>query len=183
MIDKRWSQIEHAVAESLKQFYMLLITADLPAGNGHGPRLEGEGEAFTLPDLMVPGGRRPGWIEVKYKKDWWLYEKWGEEMHGIDAPKWLHYCKVRDHSRLPLYLLIMEESSGALLMQSLDTLRSVRERDIVRGTFAPGKPSINWKRASFVQMGTFFLDGDDPILSWDFPPLDTLLGQLSLVEA
>jgi hypothetical protein len=177
MIDERWRKIERAVAEYLRQYYMILVPADLPAGNGHGPRLEGNRPALTLADLLEP---RHGWIEVKYKLRSWLYDNFNEELHGIDAPKWLEYCKLRDYSRLPFYLMILEESTGHILMQSLDTLRGIPEQVFTRGHFRPGQPSINWKRSDFVHVGQFILDGDEPIISPYWPPLDGILSQLSL---
>lgn len=181
MIDERWRKIERAVYESLKQFYMVILMADLPASNGHGPRAEGNGTGFTLPDIQA---LRWGWIEIKYKKAPWLYELWNELMHGIGAPKWMHYQHVRDESRMPLYLMVMEESTGFIWMQSLDVLRGIPEfgpfAGMCRGRFPDGEPSINWKRSAFVHVGQFFLDGDEPIITWYRPPLDGLLGQLSL---
>lgn len=177
MVDERWRKIERAVYDSLKPYYMLVLMADLPASNGHGPRIEGNGTGWTLPDLQV---LRWGWIEIKYKSGPWAYDLWnGELLHGIDAPKWVHYQHVRDESKMPLYLMILEEKSGCILLQSLDVLRSIRERDLVRGTFKPGKPSINWKRSAFVPVGQFFRVEDETYISWNFAPLGALLGQLS----
>lgn len=177
-------QLEHLISQELRQSYRVLITADFQAGCFHGPRLEGRGNDLTMPDMQFYGDNRYGWIEVKWKTRSNYWKTWKRDEHGIDKDKWEEYMKIQHSTRLPVYLLICEDSTQDLLMADLNTLEAAGEpRD---GEWPrSGRISRNWKRQAFTKVGYFSLkqeNYDTAILVWDWEKLDEMLCQLELFD-
>lgn len=176
-------QVEQKVAESLRQMYRVIVLGDLPARDGLGPRLSGDGETIVLADLQIFGPRH-GWLEVKYKTKANFFRQRDCLEHGIDSDKWLQYQKLQAETRLPFYLLICEGETGELLMQEMNTLRSTHR--FRQGEWPNnGKPSMNWDRRVFEKVGTFDIPNRTPKamrIRWDWETLNGFLSQLALYE-
>ncbi|MFX0121867.1 MAG: hypothetical protein ACFE9A_20950 [Candidatus Hodarchaeota archaeon] len=137
---------------------------------------------MTLPDAQFYGAERGGWLEVKSKSDIMCFEKWDNRLeHGIDKEKFQAYCIVQLRTEMPVYLLIVEMSTGKLLMADLNTLRSSgRPRS---GQWPDGKPSVNWDRGVFAEIGMFVVPNGDLTklkITWNQNTLNSFLSQLEL---
>ena len=150
--------IEHAVKDAIKQRYAVLMTANMPAVGGAGPRMENSGAGITLADMQLYGGVRSGWVEVKAKSRPLTFYTWGREEHGIDFDKLKHYEHLQVTTRQTIYLLVCEVANHTILMQSLDTLKSVGKPRV--GSYN-GKQMINWDRSSFVVVGELCVPAED----------------------
>lgn len=184
MLDKNslYFRVEKRLTEELRARYRVLVTADWPSGNGHGPRLEGkDDDGLTMPDAQFFGEERFGWLEIKCKRTFSHFFNRQRDEHGIDKDKYEHYLSIQQETRMPVYILIAEVESGLLLMQDLSTLDTAggpRE-----GSWSNnGKPSYNWDRRAFVKVGTW---GQEPFtvdlsVSWDWDALNSFFSQLRL---
>lgn len=175
-----YRRVEHVIAQALRQRYSVIVTGDLPGGNHHGPRLSGNGKQITVADLQVYG-KRKGWIEIKTKGKPWKYEKYNRLEHGIDLVKWEHYWRLQQTTGLTVYLMVIEEDSGAVLMRDLDSIQAFG--DVHTGEWPPPdcRPSINFDRCSLAKVGS---------VNWkiqrahlDFDVLDSFLSQLALFDS
>lgn len=175
-------RVEKQLLEKLRQRYRVLVTADWPSGNGHGPRLEGkDDDGLTMPDSQFFGEKRFGWLEIKCKKTFSHFFNWDRDEHGIDEDKYLHYLSIQRETYLPVYILIAEIETGLLLMQDLSTLDTVGNPR--RGVWNNnGKASYNWDRRAFVKVGNWCQEPftDDLAVSWDWDTLDGFFSQLRL---
>lgn len=170
---------EHGIADALRIRYGVIVTGDLPALAHHGPRLTGNGKQITLADLQFFGAVRKGWIEIKVKKDLWHVHNRNESPHhGIDKAKWEAYWNLQRDTGLTVYLMILECTSGVILMRDLHTLNAVGR--MFPGKFPDGKPSLNFDRRAFEIVGR--VNWDRQRYRLDFETLDTFVSQLPLVE-
>jgi len=78
--------------------------------SGKGPRFfAASGDNIVSPDLLIFQGREFRWIEAKHKSAFTWYrinESW---QTGIDRRHWNEYLKVREQSKLPVYLFFLHE--------------------------------------------------------------------------
>lgn len=175
-------RVEKRLTEELRARYRVLVTADWPSGNGHGPRLEGkDDDGLTMPDAQFFGEERFGWLEIKCKTTFSHFFNMQRDEHGIDLDKYHHYLSIQEETRMPVYLLIAEVASGALLIQDLNTLKTAggpRE-----GTWSNnGKASYNWDRRAFTNVGFWTQQPfcEDLHIEWDWEALNSFFSQLRL---
>ncbi len=170
--------LEHAVKDAIKQRYSVVATGNLATGNGHGPRMEDAGRGVTLADLQLYRGVRAGWVEVKSKSRCNVYRNWNRAEHGIDQRKLSEYRQLQLETGQIVYLLICEASTGAVLMQSIDTLMSV-------GQVRYGGGFANWDRQTFATVGKITIPVDDlrrVSVALDWNVFETFVTQPLLLE-
>lgn len=109
--------------------------------------------AHPVPDLDIArlGTRR--WVEVKTKKlGGFLWRKTGKLQHGINLRLLEHYQTVQEITGSECWIAIYEETTRALLAQTINRLGPPRI-----GT-NNGTQIANWDRDKFIQLHVF---GDD----------------------
>lgn len=179
---RRGAQIERAIKDAIKRRYFVVMTSAIESGIPHqGPRIEHANGDVVVPDMhLLHGGARTGWIEVKWKAAPNEFRNRKRLEHGIDLSKLEQYEFVERHMG-PVYLVIVEGCSGAILMQNLATLRS--QGGPRYGTWPKDdKPSINWDRKCFVMVGNISASNGDTCAVIDWTAFETFATQFVLLE-
>lgn len=81
------------------------------------------------PDLHATdpsNDRNDRWIEVKWRKQAIVYEKADEERHGIEIPEWESHNECLQTTGLPVWIFIVEDSTGHVLRQRIRSLSPVQ---------------------------------------------------------
>lgn len=150
--------IEQQILESLQSIYSVIPTANIRTDGKHGPRLEGDGQHITLADGQIFGERR-GFVEIKAKTTASYFRNWSRWEHGIDKDKFVEYCELQAKTKMPVYIILCEVSTGSILMSDLDTLKSSGRPRF--GTWPDMKESINFDRKVFHSVGRFTVENGD----------------------
>jgi hypothetical protein len=117
------------------------------------PLLTGPYAGYRLPDFTVLADGASYWIEAKFKSRQAFWGKTGTKRHGIDLPNWQDYLVICKLSGQAGFLLIGEQSTGALLIQSFKKLEPIAQ--IHTGAFSHG--GVFWDVRDFVPWGDFDL--------------------------
>lgn len=86
----------------------------------------GEEQMLPLPDLDCCRGGARVWVEVKTKEAPTWTRKTRQWEHGIHASSWESYLKIQRITGCPVLIAIVEENTGAVLLQSLAALGKAR---------------------------------------------------------
>ena len=119
--------------------------------NNKAPRLQGLAHGLAIPDLDVSKDGRRFWVEVKTKTRSNEYRKQGILKHGIHVSHFEQYLEVERITGTAVWLVIYEESTGALLSQRLSELAKVADFDR-RPVMARGG-MVYFPRDSFINLG------------------------------
>lgn len=117
------------------QGYYILPSYDYSGEEEHAPRLEGATDTHVIPDLDASRAGWRGWVEVKTKAQATETRIRGNRLeHGIAKRHWESYHRVQAITGTPVFLAIIEEDTGSLLLASIDNLRGdVRESRMRKG--------------------------------------------------
>lgn len=120
---------EQLVAAVLMQRGWFVIPSyDYSGSEGDkAPKMRRLGEGYVVPDLDTARGGRRIWVEVKTKGKPALYRKENREVHGIPQAHWEAYWKIQEVTGCSVFLVIYEECSGAVLVQSIQELAKARQ--------------------------------------------------------
>ncbi len=114
------------------------------------PKMQGARDGFVIPDLDICKDGLRIWVEVKTKASPTLHRKSGIYEHGIPLRHYNHYRRVQSETGCAVWLVVLEEFSGALIGQRLDTLEPVKR------VYEGGKMSrggmVFWPRSAFRQL-------------------------------
>ena len=176
--------IEHAVKDAIKERYSVVMTGSIETVTARGPRMEDAGNGVVLADMQLYKGVRAGWVEVKGKTRPNYYRRLDRLEHGIDLDKQNQYWRLQNTTGQPVYLLICEVNSGALLMQSLSTLGSQGKPRIGHNT-KDNKDIINWFRDAFAIVGGISVPAGDlrklsVVINWEV--FETFVTQPRLLD-
>mgnify|MGYP001343493932 CR=1 FL=1 len=118
----RGSNGEKLVAAYLQEHgYYVIPSYDFTGDeNNKAPKLQGLRDAHVIPDLDVAKDGRRKWCEVKTKREASFTRKTGRYEHGISERHLRSYMRVQAITGTPVHLVVYEESTGALLMQTAD---------------------------------------------------------------
>jgi hypothetical protein len=111
------------------------------------PRMAGLSRWYVLPDLDASKGGRRAWVEVKRKgrASWTRTQRRYE--HGISQRLYRQYLEVEEISGTDVWLMVMEDDTGEVLMQSLERLGDPRVYD---GSKMCRGGMVFWPRQRFV---------------------------------
>lgn len=111
---------ERLVASFLQRLgWYVLHSYAYDEGEDKPPLLKTKTESLIIPDLDVCKGGRRYWLEVKYKADATFHRASGVWEHGINLRQYLHYKRVETTTGCPVFLSVVENSSGRLLLARL----------------------------------------------------------------
>ena len=176
--------IEQAVKDAIKERYSVVMTGNIETAAPHGPRLEDATNGVVLADMQLYKGVRAGWVEVKSKSSVMYFRKKDRYEHGIDLDKLNQYWRLQNDTGQPVYLLICELSSGAVLMQSLSTLGSQGKPRKGCNT-SDRKEMISFIRDAFAVVGAISVPTEDlrkmsVVINWEV--FETFVTQPRLLE-
>jgi hypothetical protein len=121
---KRGRNGELIVAEQMqKRGYGVIPCYDFSGEDGNkAPRMQFADFGLVIPDLdLCKGGkRRWGEVKTKFKAD--AHRKSGDYVHGIDRKHFDSYMSVERESGCPVFIFIVEESTGRILYGPLSEL-------------------------------------------------------------
>lgn len=142
---------ELLVMELLIQRGLWVLPAfDYVSAHRRAPVLHGPDEQeLTLPDLHAFGPNGPFWVEVKRKTEPMLYQKHDRLEHGIDRRHYDDYLAVGHITNLPVYLAIVEDSTGDVLIGLLDHLAENVRYYPEDGEPTRHAPMVNFAREDF----------------------------------
>lgn len=90
------------------------------------PRMAGLARWYVLPDLDASKGGRRAWVEVKRKgRASWTWTQRRYE-HGISLRLYRQYLDVEQITGTDVWLMVLEDDSGDVLMQSLERVGAPR---------------------------------------------------------
>ena len=119
---------ELRVAEILqRKGWSVIPSYDYSGSEGDmAPRLQGLTRGYPVPDLDVSREGQRLWVEVKTKArpDW--TRKTQRLEHGIPLRHYEAYCEVERITGTPVWLCVIEESSGDVLVARLTELDGVK---------------------------------------------------------
>ena len=113
---------------------------------------------IVLPDLDVTKRGRRFWLEVKGKTKPAWYTKKQRYQHGIDTKNWEAYQHVEEETGSPVYVVIHEQQSGDLLIQSVEELCKVElpgEGSMSHVTYFPRDAFFLWATDGVGEMFSF----------------------------
>jgi hypothetical protein len=91
----------------MSQGYSVLPVYDAQYETGKGPRVFTASGDIVAPDMMVWKGGSIRWIEAKQKTVATWYRRGAAWQTGIDSRHFDHYCKLRDTSPVPVWLMFL----------------------------------------------------------------------------
>jgi hypothetical protein len=112
--------------ELMARGFHVIPSYDYHGGDDHPPRMEGPAGAYVLPDLDVARDGVRVWVEIKVKAEPTFHRKTGRWEHGFCRRLWGHYREVEAITGSRVFLFIIEESSGEVLVASLRALDRVK---------------------------------------------------------
>lgn len=125
------SWAEEVAEKLLQKSGFSICSKGLFTGEG-APKVRGQfnGRVFTavMPDIDAAIDGKRFWIEVKGKTTCGYYRKYRCYTHGVRKRLWAEYQKIQDHFGTPVFLMVVEKSTGNFLVQRIDTLDQ-RRRD------------------------------------------------------
>ena len=86
------------------------------------PKLQGNKYSFVIPDLDISRAGNRLWAEVKTKREPTEHRVTKRVEHGIPLRHFQHYQRVQEITGCPVWLFVVEESSGDVLCGKLDEL-------------------------------------------------------------
>jgi hypothetical protein len=113
------------------------------------PRLQGRISGYAIPDLDVARNGARFWVEVKVKNGPTLHRKSGRLEHGISKRLWEHYRKVEEITGTAVWIVVVEQDSGEMLVGALKTLGEPR---IYEGWKMGEGGMAFWPREAFRKM-------------------------------
>ena len=115
---------EQTVAEHLKGHGWYVVPSyDFSGDDGEkAPKLIGLSDGFAIPDLDVSRAGRRAWCEVKTKASATLHRASGRLEHGISTRLLRAYLRVQEITGCPVFLVVIEEDTGAMIRGRLDVL-------------------------------------------------------------
>lgn len=117
---------EKIVAEMLRRSGCFVIQSYAGDDANKAQKMQGIGRSYVIPDLNVARDGWWFWVEVKTKKEPTPQRETQIEEHGIPLHHWEDYREVQRITGAPVFLAIVEECSGAVLMRRLDSLGEPR---------------------------------------------------------
>lgn len=116
---QRGRTAEELVADLFRQWGYYVIPSYEYSGrdDDKAPKLTGSVRGYTLPDLDVSGNGRRFWVEVKLKTEPTWTRKLQRYEHGIPLRHYQDYLEVERITGCPVYLAIVEENTGLILIQ------------------------------------------------------------------
>lgn len=100
--------------------YYVVPSYDYSGEDGNkAPKLQGDGEAWPIPDLDVAKASRRHWVEVKTKRAPSFTYVTRRLEHGIPQRHFEAYQRVEEITGTPVWLAIVEEESGEVLIARL----------------------------------------------------------------
>lgn len=145
----------------------ILPAYEISQDTGKGPRFfSASGDNIVSPDLLIFQECEFRWVEAKHKSAFtWhrITESW---QTGIDRHHWNEYLKVREQSKLPVYLFFLHEpghiskdtpegmtSPSGLYGKSLDVLKDQIDHESDRhGTSG----MVYWKEKDLKKYSEYF---------------------------
>lgn len=126
--------------------------------NGKAPALERVGERLILPDFLACGIDANRWIEVKTKGTASFHYQYQRHEHGLATSSWCWYRKVQAVTKIPVWLAILEGTTGELLLKDIDNLELV-SRYYWGRAMPDGRPHVYFPRDAFDRLDD--IDGGD----------------------
>lgn len=118
------------------------MSADFAGADGdRAPLAEGRYDAHVLPDLDIAKGGFRASVEVKLKTEAPWYNVGQRYQHGIAWRLHKSYLARQKHTGTPVFLLVIERSTGALLFGRLDRLAlnaQIDPRNLAEGGMEDG---------------------------------------------
>jgi hypothetical protein len=133
--------------ELMARGFHVIPSYDYSGADEHPPRMEGAGGAYVLPDLDVARDGERVWVEVKTKAEPTFHRLTGRWEHGFSRRLWGHYREVEAITGARVFLVIIEESSGEVLVASLRALDRVKR--VYEGSAMGPHGMVFFPRAAF----------------------------------
>ncbi len=96
--------------------------------NDKAPKLQGNMNAFVIPDLDISKAGSRRWAEVKTKTEATFTRITGRLEHGIPSRHYRSYKEVQDITGCEVWLFVYETNTGDVLYGKLDELEK-KKRD------------------------------------------------------
>jgi hypothetical protein len=114
---------EHLVASFLRSLgWYVLHSYGYDEGDDKPPLLTTKSKSLIIPDLDISKDGHRYWLEVKYKAKATFHRVSGVWEHGINLRQYLHYQQVEAITGCAVFLSVVENSSGRLLVSMLAKL-------------------------------------------------------------